>query len=336
MKCDTYIVEESLLVEELSSIPVPRPRVLLQAPDGLKKLYDCLGGLLRKVRDVEVYYSASPSFGACDIPLEEVALLRPDLVVHIGHAEYPLAEVEPPLRVVYVPVYYDVTPRAESLLEIEGSLSSRSWRRVAVVSPLTERLVAKRVADYLSSRGFDVREAEDRPILGCDYRSVISLAGSVDGFLLVSGGLFHALGAALYTDNLLAYDPYREKVWDPSVEARKLIRERIYTVVKLRNQALRRAVVVAGARPGQFRPSVLNMVAKLLEKIGVEYVVTTVSYLTLDRLLTIDETFRPDFIVVTSCPRLPLDDFHDFHKPVLTPGELAMLVWGVEKYVFPW
>jgi Diphthamide synthase subunit DPH2 len=41
--------------------------------------------------------------------------------------------------------------------------------------------------------------------------------------------------------------------------------------------------------------------------------------------------------VVTSCPRLPVDDLYEYEKPVLTPGEAFMALQGrLEPYMFPW
>jgi len=64
-------------------------------------------------------------------------------------------------------------------------------------------------------------------------------------------------------------------------------------------------------------------------------------YVFLNRVLTKDvlRNLSPslDVFLVTSCPRLPIDDLYDFEKPVLTPGEAKMIILNnFDKYIFPW
>ncbi|WP_440060239.1 diphthamide synthesis protein [Thermogladius sp. 4427co] len=337
MKCDLYVFDETVIEREIRSISREKPVILLHAPDGLKNLYTCLKSFLVERFKAEVYFSIAPGYGACDIPVEDILYLKPDLVIHIGHLEYAMRETEIPWRIVYLPVYYDITPPRSVLEKLAEALASRAWRRIGLFYPETERLIAGRVKEHLSGRGFKILEDNSRrPILGCDYTPLVKLMNDIDGALIIAGGLFHPIGAAFYTDRILAYDPYRNSIWDPLVEASRILRKRIFLVSGLRNQALKRAVVVAGSRPGQYRPSVIGMVVKMLQSIGVEADVVFSSYLTIERLVAIDSVFKPDLIVITSCPRLPLDDFSDFYKPVLTPGEIVMLVKGLDKYVYPW
>jgi 2-(3-amino-3-carboxypropyl)histidine synthase len=335
--CDSYIIEEGNLLGEVLSLSKPKPTILVQAPEGLKKLYKCLGDFLRGIRELELYFSLSPSYGACDIPVDEAFHIRPDLIIHLGHLEYKLSEVKIPWRVLYLPVYYNIEVPQKTLLEVAQTLKAKNWRTIAVINPVTEALIARRIRGYLLETGFRVLEpAPGEFILGCDYSPMLKIIDRVDGLLIVAGGIFHPLGAAFYTDKIVAYDPYRDVVWNPVEEASRVVRKRMFTLVQLRNQPLRRAVVIAGGRPGQFRASIIELTRRALSELGVEHYVVSAPYITVEKLISIDDAFKPDFIVVTSCPRLPIDDFIDFHKPVLTPGEVIMLARGVEKYVYPW
>lgn len=339
MICGLFEVDEAPLIQALERAPRgSRPRVLVTAPDGLKALYPCLAGLLKRHGVAEFALSASPSFGACDVPVEEAAAYSPDIVAHVGHLPYPLAEAGFQWQIVYVPAYFSARLPEGSLARVLGEVERRGWRAVGIASTATELRAAEQVARYLESRGVGVAFLGAKSVvLGCEYSALplLKRAGA-DGILVVAGGRFHALGASLLFEGVLAYDPYADRLWDPSSEASKVLAKRHFLVSSVRHGTARRAVVIAGARPGQYRPSVVSLVGKLLDEMGVEHELAIVAYLTLERLIALDNALGADFYVVTSCPRLPIDDLADFYKPVLTPGEVLMAARGAEKYVFPW
>src|SRR5271170_2699404 len=62
-------------------------RILLQFPEGLKQ------EALRHAKKLEaegheVVISASPTFGACDLALDEARNIKAEKLVHFGHAEF--------------------------------------------------------------------------------------------------------------------------------------------------------------------------------------------------------------------------------------------------------
>jgi 2-(3-amino-3-carboxypropyl)histidine synthase len=94
-------------------------------------------------------------------------------------------------------------------------------------------------------------------------------------------------------------------------------------------------MILAGVQ-GQFRPAIVEKLKREIEKRGDEYFVARSAYVTKETLGNIDNR-RIDAFIVTSCPRLPIDDFNDFYKPVLTPGEAFMIFNNVsQRYIYPW
>jgi len=100
---------------------------------------------------------------------------------------------------------------------------------------------------------------------------------------------------------------------------------------------IQRIALITSPTLGQYRLSLLNYLESLLNKHNVQYLVFSVSMVDKDRIASIDNAFSPDAFVITSCPRLPIDDLSDYHKPVITPGELIMVLKKeLSEYMFPW
>ena len=100
--CELYEIEYNALLEAVRGVK----KILLTAPDGLKKLYDCIREyFLSKKLFVELYFSSSPSYGSCYISMGELELIKPDIIVHIGHNEYPLISTNIWKKILYIPAF---------------------------------------------------------------------------------------------------------------------------------------------------------------------------------------------------------------------------------------
>ena len=98
----------------------------------------------------------------------------------------------------------------------------------------------------------------------------------------------------------------------------------------------RRWGVVVGEEPGQYRPWLINKITGLLRKRGLEYMIIMGRKTDREFISNNDSEWFQAF-VITSCPRIPIDDLQDYHKPVLTPGEALMVLQGnIGRYRFPW
>ncbi|MGB9827822.1 MAG: diphthamide synthesis protein [Thermosphaera sp.] len=310
-------------------------KILLHAPDGLKPLYSCVGKSIPS--NIEVYYSSSPGYGACDIPLWEAEALGADSIVHIGHLEYPFTGLgSVGRRILYLPVYFNKLLGAAFLESLSKHLEAKGFAAVSVSSTIVEARIRSQVGEYLSGKGFVIYEVK-QPVLGCIYTPVAALDEKVDAHLLIAGGLFHHLGAYLSLRKpLVSIDPYRQSIMDYSREFSKHLHKRFYLVSKVKNSSMRTLGIITGGLPGQHRPRLVEALKELAGRKGYEAYVISSTYLTMDRLIAIDNSLKLDFYVVASCPRLPIDDLSNFYKPVLTPGELVMVLEGREEYVFPW
>lgn len=324
-------------------------RIVLQLPDGLKLYATTLARCLQqRLPETRVYVHMDHNYGACDLQYGQLyATLRPDLIVHVGHSPYPgdlSPTVEPPsewgVRIVYVKALSRAEVRREHVAEAAEALRRRGVARVAVATTSQHTHRVRQVAEWLRDEGLEVAVPRgispyflDAQTLGCDYRLPRSVRA--DGFLYLGGGVFHPLGLYLSTlKPVVKLDPYEGRVTDLTGEGEKLYRNRLYRVMEAFEA--RRWGLIVGLKTGQYRPWLVDRLASLIAGQGGEYMLLASENLSRDTLVAVDNDWFQAF-VVTSCPRLPTDDYWDYHKPVLTPGEARMaLERRLEPYQFPW
>ena len=318
--------------------------VVLQLPPGLKRASVELIECLRSV-GVEPIVEVDPTFGSCDLHLPQIrdALGEGVTVLHVGHTPYPPELSSQPqtrgVRVLYATVTFDMAPSEEVLARAAELLATRGVRRVSVLTTAQHVNVYDQVVRALSSRGLTVVRAGSRPpylyegqVLGCDYRVV---PRGADGYVMLGGGAFHAIGLYLATlKPVIQVDPYRQEARDVTPEGERVLRLRLQRVSDA-IEASRWGVIV-GLKTGQHRPWVVNALLASMRHHNRRYVLLASDLLTPSYLRDVDSDWFQAF-VVTSCPRLPIDDLNDYEKPVLTPGEAFMALQGrLEPYVFPW
>jgi 2-(3-amino-3-carboxypropyl)histidine synthase len=154
--------------------------------------------------------------------------------------------------------------------------------------------------------------------LGCHYTGAESIAEDVDAFLFVGTGRFHPLGLALAVNRpVYSLDPIRE-LMEPPIHRDQLIRERQLLVARTRDA--QRFGILVSTFAGQNRSSTaLVLQRKALER-GRQ-----AELLLFGRLDPSDLEGRAvDAFVNTACPRIALDDWRQYSKPMLTPPEFLM------------
>lgn len=319
-------------------------RILLQAPDGLKHLLKHIAKYLSRA-GIEAVYSASPTYGACMLALSEAEAVDADAIIHVGHNEYPFLYKKPGIPVLYIPAYY-VLDSGGAVSLLEKHLRMIGARRVGLAASIQHVRFLPTLASMLSERGIYAvigepahSVMEKGQVLGCEYSAIRSIARDVDAFVIVAGGFFHALGAwlAVRDKPVIYYDPYRGDVGDIRVVAEKVYRRRLFLIARLINHGVNSALLLTGSYPGQHRPALIRFLREKMENSGIEVYVAVSDIITRDTLASLDNAFSPDVFVVSACPRLAIDDLSEYHKPVLTPGEMIMVLSGrTEPYIYPW
>jgi len=343
--CATYDIEYDKIRSFVEEHGVRR--ALIQAPDGLKPLIRCI---IKALSDTipELIVSGSPTYGACDLALDEARVLGAEAIIHIGHNEYPHLAFVPEIPVLYIPAYYKLSPSISAIEELSSLLRRRGFSSIGLASTIQHVKALNIVEEELKRRGFEVYVGESKglmrgQVLGCNYTSAVQLIDLVDAYVLLASGAFHALGLALATSKpVILLDPYRDTAIDYTSEAERIFRTRIYVVSRMVNSLVKTIGIIVGSLPGQHRPEIVEQIARAAMDMSIEPFIITSKYLHLENLIAIDNALNLDAYVVTSCPRLPIDDLSSFYKPVLTPGEFLMIhSWRESgeapiRYRYPW
>lgn len=316
-----YDLDEDKLLAEITGRGARR--ILIQLPDGLKNEGTRLSGLIREKTGAEVFVSATPAWGACDLSLDAAARLRADLLVHYGHNEF-LRDGSNGVPVVYMPA----RSNHEIKTVVEDSVPLLQGKNIGLATTVQHLHRLSEARDLLEAKGYKVLvpgrgpwSHETGQVLGCDYFGLKRIQSQADSFLII-GSYFHGLGAALSVEKpTVLADPYDRTVRLLDQDRDRIIRQR-YAMVDKARKAENFGIIVS-TKPGQSNPQVALSILKQIEEAGKKAVVLYADEIVPDKLLDFTSI---DVFVDTACPRLALDDPERFPKPILTRDEILVVV----------
>jgi 2-(3-amino-3-carboxypropyl)histidine synthase len=272
----------------------------------------------------EVLVVAEPCFGACDVPSSLFDIV--DAIVNIGHSPIPSLKFHKPI--IFVPARSKVHVMDQLKKSID--LLQEPVGILATSPHLTE---LDEVIEGLESMGVKTRlgEGDSRishagEVLGCNYTSATSIAKEVNSYLLIGSGTFHALGIHLATGKkVVILDPNLEEPKEIDQAKDRILRQR-HAVIEKAEKA-RSFGIIVGEKIGQRRIRRAKELRKLLR------------WKKKDAVLILMDKFDPeklrslgfDAYVSTACPRIAIDDYAMYDRPLLTPQELE-IVLGVRKW----
>ena len=331
----SYDFKEEFVAEEIKKRDAKK--VLLQFPEGLKIFSIQIVQKLQKILpNVEFIISSDPNWGACDIAEDEAKNINADLIVHFGHTPY--TWYYPKFPTLFIPVESNLEVTEEQINEAINLAKKYEAKSIGLTATIQHVKLLPKLAEKMS-KYFEIRIGKpssafmlDGQILGCDYKAATSV--EADTYINVSGGIFHALGVGLSTNKpIINIDPYTQKVEDLTKEVYKIIKIRYAKIIEAIDK--KNWGIIQGAMTGQNRPLMVKYLEKKLREKGYNTFVFLNKVLTKDVLRNLNPNI--EVFLITSCPRLPIDDLYDFEKPVLTPGEAKMIIFNkFDKYIFPW
>lgn len=279
--------------------------------------------------------SADPCFGACDVVNYELKNLDVDCVVHIGHTE--ISGVEN----YWIPTLF---VNAESTLDVtkvvEKALSFLEGTKIGLVTTAQHLHTLDSVNSLLQKHGLEpfIGDGDERismkgQILGCNFSAGTKIAEHVDCYLFIGSGMFHPVGLSMSTRKpVIAADPYTNSVMKQEIEDMKnnMLRQRYGAILACRNA--RKFGILIGLKRGQQRIKLAHELQKMLDFVGKQSLLITQSEFSPLALQGLDL----DCYISTACPRIAIDDYLQYKKPIVTPVELEIAlgrrVW--ETYVF--
>jgi len=322
-------------------------KAMLQLPDGLKQYSNIIAGCVSEYTGATVVVQGDSVFGACDLHYQELLQFNDiDAILHVGHTPYPdylgdRVNVNPKgrVKVMFIQARFKGLPNEQTLGALLNVIRARGLTRVALATTVQYEPAYSKVLEFLRRNGVETvtfrgpaEYYEEGQVIGCDYSFV---PRRVDGFVIVSSGEFHALGLYLATlKPVIQLDVTRDSVKDLTGAGERLYASRLFRVSQAMDAS--RWGVIVGTKTGQNRPWVVSALENVMKRRGVSYIEIYAGLLDRLTLANFDSDWYQVF-VVTSCPRLPIDDFNDYQKPVLTPGEAFMaLMRTLSPYRFPW
>jgi 2-(3-amino-3-carboxypropyl)histidine synthase len=291
-------------------------RILLQFPEGLKQKAMEYAKSLEKEGN-EVFISASPTFGACDLALDEMRNIKADKLIHFGHAEFHHVDA----NVEYVPYYVDAP-----LTLLPDSLENlKDYKTISIVTTVQHIHQLEKVKEFYEKSGKNVIIGKPYgfakhpgQILGCDIGSAANVDKNVDAHVYFGGGMFHPLGALLNTTKpFFVIEPFENKIEQIDRYRdiyRKRSRGKIMRALKSKNFG-----VLVSTKNGQHNLNLGKIIKGKIESAGMNaeiLVANTFDFMSLNNMMEFDA------FVNTACPRISIDDIERTRAPLLGANEL--------------
>ena len=318
----TLDFEKEKLLKELKKRK-PK-RILVQLAEGIKKHAPEISSWIEPL-GIEVIFSGETCWGACSIAVQEAEALGCDLIVHFGHAEF----IQSKFPILYMEVkdLLDLGPiMKKSLKEI------KEFKTIGLSYSIQHRHDLKNIVDFYRKAGKKVilskkigNVAYEGHIVGCQYEGLKAIQDDVEAFVII-GNQFHSMGASLALEKpVVLVDVYNDSVRSMKGLREKILKQRAISIEKLREAE--NVAIIVEIKPGQKFGSPRYLLQKLKEA-GKNAVVVTMNELTPDKLMNF---YNIDAFIELACPRIAVDDFYKYEKPILTFRE-ALVALGLKSW----
>lgn len=293
--------------------------IALQMPEGLKSHGQELAKEIERRTSGRCVLIADPCYGACDVDrrFSDYA----DVLVQFGHADIPSMQAGP--DVLFVEVFMDMDisellPRALPLLK--GTVGVLTTVQHVKMLPSVVKWLEANHHKAMVGKG-DSRIVFEGQVLGCNISAVEPLKGLADSFLYIGSGDFHPLSVAIETSlPVVVVDPLMQEVRELGELRERILRQRHGAIVRA-SQA-KRFVVLVSTKVGQNRMETAWSLRRMLEEHNRSADIVVLEEFHPDRLLPFDA----DAYVSTACPRIAIDDYLRYPKPLLTPAEVEIVL----------
>jgi len=312
-----YNLEEQRIIEEITRRNAKR--VLLQLPEGLKKEASRLSNILHEKTNAAIIISGEPSWGACDLPLDEAKKLNADLIVHFGHAPFHHSDIP----VLYIEAHY----QKELTKFITKYLTAfPSYDKIGLVAsvqhihqlPLIKKIAEEKGKTVIIPEGKG-RAFHDGQILGCEYTGPKSIESHVDAFLVIANS-FHALGLLLSTEKpVILINPATGEIQDLTPLRASYIKKR-YALIEQAKQAHSFGILLS-TKSGQLNTNLAEQLKNKILSHKKEAIIISMGEINPQELLNFPQI---DIFITTACPRLAIEDLPRFSKPLITTKELLI------------
>ncbi|MCL4387527.1 diphthamide biosynthesis enzyme Dph2 [Candidatus Marsarchaeota archaeon] len=295
-------------------------RILIQFPEGLKQKALEYAQSLEKEGN-EVFISASPNFGACDLALDEARNLKVDKLIHYGHAEFNKVDFNVEYVSYEIDAPLDLLPKSLDYL--------KNFNKISLVTTVQHLHQLEAIKQFYEKNGKEVFIGKPYgfakhpgQILGCDIGSAASVDGKVDAHVYFGGGIFHPLGALLNTKKpFLVIEPFDSKIeFIDSLRDTYQRRSRGKVLASLEAKSI---AILVSTKNGQHNLKLAEILKKKAEEAGLKSAILVSNTFDFD---SINNMMEFDAFVNTACPRIAIDDTDRLRKPLLSANELMQVL----------
>ena len=291
--------------------------VALQLPEGLKIRATEIVDFLTDNTDAEFVVLGDPCYGACDIfaDFKRVA----DALVHFGHSPIPSQNITE--DVLYIEAYYKVDV-SEAIMKNIDSFPSK----VGLLATVQYAGCLDQVKGILERSGREafISKGDDRicypgQVLGCNCSAAECISDDVDMFLFIGEGDFHPLAAAFGVGkDMRVLNPITGEMRSVDEVRDRILRKRFAAIERARSA--NSFLVIVCSKVGQRRDATADDIIAKIRKAGRKAYRAYMNELSPQGLMS----YRVDAFVSTACPRLAMDDYSRYDRPMLTPIEVEV------------
>jgi len=320
----TLNFEKEKLVAELKE---RKPRkVLVQLAEGIKRDASEIASWVEEaLPGTECIFSGETCWGACSVAVQEAQALNADLLVHFGHAQF--IEVDFPILYMEVQDILDLNPILNKSLPL-----LENYKSIGLSYSIQHRHDIQKVIKFYENHGKKVTlsqkagtNAYEGHITGCEYRGLKAIQDNVEAFVIL-GNQFHSMGATLALRKpVILIDVYNDDVRSMAGLKEKILKQRLFSIEKFKEA--RNIGIIVEIKPGQKFGNPIKLLEKM-KNAGKNAIVITMSEITPDKIMNF---YHIDAFVELACPRIALDDFAKYEKPILTMLE-AMVAIGERSW----
>jgi 2-(3-amino-3-carboxypropyl)histidine synthase len=285
--------------------------VVLQMPEGLKVYAQQIASEIGSRTGAKCLILGDPCYGACDVYSEYRSL--GDVLVHIGHAEIPSMNIGD--RVLFIEVGFDFN--VTDLLE---KAAPKLKDRIGIFTTIQHLRQVPEAMRWLIDHGKTVkvgmgdnRLKREGQVLGCNVTAATNIDHEVEQYIYIGSGDFHPLEVAIETNKqVIVLDPIMNEVRELEGLKEKILRQRYGAIARC--HGAKDFLIIVSSKLGQNRLWMALDINDKLRAMG------------LGSDIVIMNEVRPDYLVSTACPRLAIDDYLRYPKPIITPVELEIVL----------
>jgi len=286
-------------------------KVLVQLPEGVKQDAFEISEIFEKL-GIEAIFSGETCWGGCSIAIHEAKELNADLIVHFGHAEY--IKTEFPVIYIEIKDELDLEPLMEKSLE-----NLKEFNKIGLCYSIQHRQDIEKIRKFYKNNEKEIIlskksgvVAYEGHVLGCEYSGLKEIEKEVDCFLII-GNNFHAMGAALAVKKpVFLLDVYNDKITNMENVRDKVLKQRSVLIDKFRKA--KKIGIITERKLGQRFGAAEFLIGKLKKK-DKETIIITMNEITPDKIMNF---YSVDCFVELACPRIAIDDFSKYEKPLIT------------------